>query len=135
MRGTIIPERCKQVCSERDSPLPEGAGYASLEVLLDPNFSLVPQMDATARNAFYQFQLICQLCPFPEGNDVKTVMCVLVTSRLDNGNGLLCGAASIFKSGNFSRYRDQQPGRSLGRNTEAILCLGFKAPRRLPVWF
>lgn len=64
---------------------PRRSRVCSLEVLLDPNFSLVSQIDATTRNAFYQFQLICQLCPFLEGNDVKTVMCVLVTSRLDNG--------------------------------------------------
>lgn len=85
--GTIIPERCKYVCSEWDYPLPEGAGT---------------QSGGASRPKFLWFPSLMQLPGMPlinfswypiflEKNDVKNVMCVLAAARLDNGNALYVG--------------------------------------------
>ncbi|XP_053120143.1 uncharacterized protein LOC128330801 [Hemicordylus capensis] len=71
--------------------LPQKEQVRSLGVLLDQRLSLVSQVEAVARGAFYQLRLICQLCPFLEINDLKTVVHLLVTSRLDFCNALYVG--------------------------------------------
>ena len=60
----------------------------SLGVHLDPALQMTAQIDATARSAYYQLPLLCQLCPFLELEDLKTVV---VTSSLKFWNVLYIG--------------------------------------------
>ncbi|XP_053153318.1 uncharacterized protein LOC128345436 [Hemicordylus capensis] len=71
--------------------LPQKEQVRSLGVLLDPDLTMVFQVEAMARNAFYQLRLIRQLHPFLEKNNIKTVVHQLVTSRLDYCNVLHMG--------------------------------------------
>ncbi|XP_053104853.1 leucine-rich repeat-containing protein 39 isoform X1 [Hemicordylus capensis] len=71
--------------------LPQKEHVRSLEVLLDPSLSLVSQVETVARSAFYQLRMICQLHLFLELDDLKTVVHLLVTSRLDYCNVLYVG--------------------------------------------
>ncbi|XP_053149256.1 uncharacterized protein LOC128343844 [Hemicordylus capensis] len=70
---------------------PQKEQVRSLGVLLDPDLTIVSQVEAMARSAFYLFRLIRQLRPFLENNDLKTVVHQLVTSRLDYCNALYMG--------------------------------------------
>ncbi|KAF7251302.1 putative uncharacterized transposon-derived protein F52C9.6, partial [Varanus komodoensis] len=63
----------------------------SLGVLLDPELSLEAQVTEVARSAFFQLQLIHQLCPYLEYDCLATVTHTLVTSRLDFCNMLYVG--------------------------------------------
>ena len=60
-------------------------------LLLDPLLQMTTQIDATARSAYYQLRLIHKLRPFLELEDLKTVVHVLVISRLDFCNALYVG--------------------------------------------
>ncbi|XP_053111605.1 uncharacterized protein LOC128327198 [Hemicordylus capensis] len=82
---------------ELDLPVLDGVTFpqkeqvCSLGVLLDPGLTLVSQVEAMARSAFYQLRLIRQLCPFLEEDDLKTVVHQLVISWLDYCNALYVG--------------------------------------------
>ena len=52
---------------------------------------MTARIDATARSPYYQLQLIHQMRPFLESEDLKVVVHALVTSRLDFCNALYIG--------------------------------------------
>ncbi|XP_061474960.1 small ribosomal subunit protein uS7 isoform X1 [Rhineura floridana] len=68
--------------------LPLKEQVRSLGVLFDPSLSLEAQV---ARNAFYHLQLVAQLRPYLDSDDLASVVHALVTSRLDYCNALYVG--------------------------------------------
>lgn len=63
----------------------------SLGVLWDPFLTFENWISLVARRAFGQLQLIRQLRPFLNKNDLATVIHALVTSQLDNCKALYAG--------------------------------------------
>lgn len=63
----------------------------SLWVLIDPALSLEAQVSSASRSTFYQLWPVSQLQPFPDRDSLATVVCAVVTSRLDCCNVIYLG--------------------------------------------
>ena len=72
-------------------PLPLKEQVRNLGVLLEPSLSLEAQMASVARSAFYQLQLVAQLHPYLDRDNLASVVHALVTSKLDYCNALYMG--------------------------------------------
>jgi hypothetical protein len=63
----------------------------NLGVFMDKTLSMEQQVRAVTKSCFHQILNIDKIGPFITENDCKTLVCSLVTSRLDYGNALLYG--------------------------------------------
>lgn len=70
----------------------------NLGVLFDQTLTLDDQISSISKQCFYQLRNIGRIRKLISENACKTLVCSLVTSRLDYGNALLYGLGSSFLS-------------------------------------
>ena len=65
---------------------------------MDKTLSMEQQVRAVTKSCFHQIRNIGKIRPFITENACKTLVCSLVTSRLDYGNALLYGVNNCILS-------------------------------------